>query len=130
MIRLRRLVRDYADAVEADLARYYPGTNLVDLWRPGTALTWRRLRNLVHWLPEDAVTWRVIGQRTLTLAESALVRLWELQAEKVSPDRPGDPYDPGGKQPATTTRKRLGGDVAAQLQAHRERYKDRLPTAS
>lgn len=129
-MRLRRLVRDHADAVEADLARYYPGTRLTDLWRPDPGLTWRRLRNLVHWLPEDATVWRVLGQRTLSLAESAAVRLWELQAEKTSPDRPGTPYDPKGSKPGGNSKRRLTGDITQQLLAHRDRYKDRLPDAS
>lgn len=48
----------HADAVEADLQRYYR-TDLRDVWRPSgglSGLTWRRLRVLIDALPGESAT--------------------------------------------------------------------------
>jgi len=46
----------YAEEIEADLQRYY-GLDFIDLFRPGTMLTWRKLLILLHHLPpESALT--------------------------------------------------------------------------
>lgn len=50
---LGRLLSEYGEAIEADLQRYY-GTDLRDVFRPGSGLTWRRLRALVTGLPPDS----------------------------------------------------------------------------
>ena len=50
---LGALLRDHADAVEADLQRYY-GVDLADLWRSGLSV--RRLSVLVTGLPSGSLT--------------------------------------------------------------------------
>jgi hypothetical protein len=107
-------MRDHADVVEADLARYYPGTHLADVFRPGTGLTWRRLANLVRWLPREAMTWAVLGRAQLSMEADLLMGVWEMWAEQPHPDRPGPAYDPA--KPAGTA------DVTDHLRAHRERF--------
>lgn len=49
-------VAGHHSALEADLARYYPGTDLLDLWRGN--LSWRRLAQLVRWLPKEAALYQ------------------------------------------------------------------------
>ena len=43
----------YAEEIEADLQRYY-NLDFVDLFRPGTMLTWRKLLVLLHHLPPES----------------------------------------------------------------------------
>lgn len=43
----------YPEEVECDLQRYY-GLDFVDLFRPGTSLTWRKLLVLLHHLPPES----------------------------------------------------------------------------
>lgn len=50
---LCRLLSEHGEAIESDLQRYY-GTDIRDLYRPGSDLTWRRLRVLVAYLPADS----------------------------------------------------------------------------
>lgn len=57
---LCRLLNEHGEAIEADLQRYY-GTDLRDLFRPGSGLTWRRLRALVVNLPSDSALARTIA---------------------------------------------------------------------
>ncbi len=66
---LRRLVCDYADPLEADLARYY-GTDLRDLWRGG--LTYRRIGVLVRYLPADSA---LVAALADTVTEQELPRV-------------------------------------------------------
>jgi hypothetical protein len=49
------LVENCPEEIEADLQRYY-GVNFVDLFRPGTELTWRRFMVLFGQLPSDSAT--------------------------------------------------------------------------
>lgn len=49
-------VAGHHQALEADLARFYPGTDLLDLWRG--RLTWRKLAAYVQWLPKDAALYQ------------------------------------------------------------------------
>lgn len=49
-------VAEHHSALEADLARFYPGTDLLDLWRG--RLSWRRLAQLIRWLPPDAALYQ------------------------------------------------------------------------
>lgn len=60
MTGLLRLVREHADAVEADLQRYYH-VDLRDLWRPGRQVTWRRVAVLLRHVPHDAATRALLG---------------------------------------------------------------------
>ncbi|MFI7249788.1 hypothetical protein [Micromonospora chalcea] len=53
ILSLARLIRDHADAVEADLQRYYQ-IDLADLWRGRLSL--RRLATLLRYLPIDSAT--------------------------------------------------------------------------
>jgi hypothetical protein len=44
---------EYQEAIEADLARYYH-LDFLDLYRPGSSLTWRKLLVLVGHLPPES----------------------------------------------------------------------------
>lgn len=57
MIGLAEILRDYGDAVEADLVRHANGTDLRDLYRRDSGLTPRRLLVLIKALPPDALLW-------------------------------------------------------------------------
>ena len=54
------MIRDYGDAVEADLA--FRGIDLRDLYRSGSGLTPRRLYVLVRALPPEALLWNVMRE--------------------------------------------------------------------
>ncbi|MCY9786828.1 hypothetical protein KIK06_23375 [Nocardiopsis sp. EMB25] len=117
---LLRLLRRYADAVEADLLRFYQ-VDLVDLYRPGPRLTWRRLGTLIRMLPADATVWRAAGVDHLSRSEHYLAGLWELWAEQSHPDRPGPPVDEG-RQRTTQRGTPPDGDWSRKLLDHQKRY--------
>lgn len=50
---LCRLLSEHGEAIESDLQRYY-GTDIRDIYRPGSGLTWRRVRALIAHLPADS----------------------------------------------------------------------------
>jgi hypothetical protein len=52
LIGLLRLLKEHGGAIEADFARFYPGHDMLDLFRG--RLTWRRFANLVRWLPPES----------------------------------------------------------------------------
>jgi hypothetical protein len=60
---LAAFLEEHSEAVEADLARFYPAEDLRELFRPGGRLTYRRLGVLLAHLPLEAAT------QTLRLAE-------------------------------------------------------------
>lgn len=76
---LRRLLREYGGAVEADLQRYY-GLPLSALGSP--ALTYRRLRVLLAHLPADSATTRALhpGHAGWDLHAHLLAHLADLAA--------------------------------------------------
>lgn len=104
------------------------GVRLVDLYRPGGALTWRLLGTLVRMLPPQAATWRAMGSDHLSRTDHYLAGLWELWAERHHPDRPGLPAHAAPSKTARTGRPRgttpqAGeGDMTSRLLAHRKRY--------
>lgn len=70
---LCRLLNEHGEAIEADLQRYY-GTDLRDLFRPGSGLTWRRLRALVVNLPPDSALARtMVGPDSVWTLETQLL---------------------------------------------------------
>lgn len=70
---LCRLLSEHGEAIEADLQRYY-GTDLRDLFRPGSGLTWRRLRALVANLPPDSALARtMVGPDSVWTLETQLL---------------------------------------------------------
>lgn len=78
IVRLDALLEEYAEAVEADLLRYY-AVDLGDLWRGG--LTYRRLGVLLDTLPPESAL------RT--------ARRNDLPAEALTAERPDDaPHGP------------------------------------
>lgn len=107
--------------MEADLARYYPGTRLVDVWRPGGGLTYRRLMNLIRWLPKEAATWACLGRASLSIEAHIIASIWEALAEELHPSRPGPVYEPPGEKDPDATPS-PGGDWTAKLLEHRSRY--------
>lgn len=70
---LCRLLTEYGEAIEADLQRYY-GTDLRDLFKPGSGLTWRRLRALITGLPADSALGRaMVGPDSVWTLETQLL---------------------------------------------------------
>lgn len=59
---LRRFLTEYGEAVEWDMARYWPGRSLLELYR-GT-LSWRELRVFLRYLPTDSATARAVRGST------------------------------------------------------------------
>ena len=73
IVGLCRLLSEHGEAIEADLARYY-STDIRDLFRPGSGLTWRRLRALVLGLPEESALGRAIaGEDSVWTLETQLL---------------------------------------------------------
>lgn len=79
---LCRLLSEHGEAIEADLARYY-GADIRDLFRPGSGLTWRRLRALVTNLPAESALGRALGgeDSVWTLETQLLAALHDRLAE-------------------------------------------------
>ncbi|GAA2629572.1 hypothetical protein [Streptomyces axinellae] len=59
---LADFLREYGEAVEWDMARYWPGRSLLELWR-GT-LSWRELKVFLKFLPPDSATARAVRSAT------------------------------------------------------------------
>ena len=59
---LSEFLRRYGEAVEWDMARYWPGRSLLELYR-GT-LSWRELRVFLAHLPPDSATARAVNPRS------------------------------------------------------------------
>lgn len=103
--------------MEASLARYYPGVDLRDLWRPGRRLTLRRLAVLLDHLPPEA-PWHTRhapdGQAAANL-EQLLIDLWNLLVQIH-----------GGKElhPADPRRHQQKTDLD-ELKARQEKYRRR-----
>lgn len=57
---LAEFLTEHGEAVEADFQRYY-GTDIRDLWRPASGLTWRRFRALLSGLPPDSALARSLA---------------------------------------------------------------------
>ncbi len=57
---LVRLLSEYGEAIEADLQRFY-GTDIRELFRAGSELTWRRLRALISGLPPESALARAMA---------------------------------------------------------------------
>lgn len=113
--------------MEADLIIHCNGTRLTDLYRPGGALTFRLLGNLVRMLPPEAATWRAAGVEHLSRTDHYLAGLWELWAEQAHPDRPGPTADEvRAKKKSGRQRRPAGGDMTQQLLEHKKRYADRM----
>lgn len=108
MIGLLRLLRDHADAVEADLGRFY-GLDLLDLWRRPRRLTYRQVLVRVRHLPaESAVAgilrdgkpaWRLEHE----LADAIRQRIDAHRGVKVEDIKP-HPLSPAHEAATTLTR--------------------------
>lgn len=59
---LRRLLEEHGEAVEWDLARYWPGRSLLELYRG--EMSWRELRVFLRYLPQDSATARAVRGST------------------------------------------------------------------
>ena len=59
---LHRFLEEHGEAVEWDMARYWPGRSLLELYR-GT-LSWRELRVFLRFLPNDSATARAVRGST------------------------------------------------------------------
>ncbi|GHH57905.1 hypothetical protein [Streptomyces candidus] len=56
---LHRFLEEYGEAVEWDLARYWPGRSLLELYRG--EMSWRELRVFLRFLPPESATARAIN---------------------------------------------------------------------
>ncbi|MFB7162334.1 hypothetical protein [Streptomyces sp. NPDC056242] len=61
---LARLLREHGEAVEWDMARYWPGRSLLELYRG--QMSWRELRVFLRYLPTDSATARSVRGSTAT----------------------------------------------------------------
>ena len=59
---LRRLLTEHGEAVEWDIARYWPGRSLLELYRG--EMSWRELRVFLRYLPADSATARAVRGST------------------------------------------------------------------
>ena len=59
---LRRFLEEYGEAVEWDVARYWPGRSLLELYRG--EMSWRELRVFLKFLPPDSATARAVRGST------------------------------------------------------------------
>lgn len=59
---LRRFLTEYGEAVEWDMARYWPGRSLLELYRG--EMSWRELRVFLRYLPTDSATARAVRGTT------------------------------------------------------------------
>ncbi|TDC02597.1 hypothetical protein E1091_00355 [Micromonospora fluostatini] len=90
IVSLARLIRRHADAVEADLQRYYR-IDLADLWRG--RLTLRRLATLLRYLPAEAATLGTYGDPAAgwTRTHYLLTDVFHAVTGKPHPARPAPP---------------------------------------
>lgn len=59
---LLRFLEEYGEAVEWDMARYWPGRSLLELYRG--EMSWRELRVFLRYLPPDSATHRSMHPRS------------------------------------------------------------------
>lgn len=59
---LADLLREHGEAVEWDLAHYWPGRSLLELYRGD--MSWRELGVFIRYLPPDSATARVLHKRS------------------------------------------------------------------
>ncbi|GAA3121682.1 hypothetical protein [Streptomyces echinatus] len=123
---LRRFLTEYGEAVEWDVARYWPGRSLLELYRG--EMSWRELRVFLRYLPQDSATARAVRgaspeQEAWTLDRHLLAALIDAQREntfamvklhgdpkKTSRLRPPDPIPrPGVEQRTKSNVIRFGG---------------------
>lgn len=131
---LRRFLTEYGEAVEWDIARYWPGRSLLELYRG--EMSWRELRVFLRYLPPDSATARAVRgvtpeQEAWTLDRQLLASLVDAQREntfamvklhgdpkKTKRLRPPEPIPRPGVQAKKSNVIRFGGrhgSGAAQL---------------
>lgn len=105
--RLYRLLREHGGAVDFDLGRYRPGTNLRHLFTG--ELTHRELISFIKHLPLDSATvrqmhpgeshWDPAYQRLTDIADLLLLGNWQRGGDEHAP-KPDMFPRPGAEQPA------------------------------
>lgn len=78
---LRRFLEEYGEAVEWDMARYWPGRSLLELHRG--EMSWRELRVFLRYLPAESATAQAVNpdnswSRSEQLTAAVVDRLGEL----------------------------------------------------
>lgn len=133
---LLRFLERYGEAVEWDMARYWPGRSLLELYRG--ELSWRELRVFLRYLPTDSATaravrgstaeedaWTLDRQLLATIADAvrentfAVVKL-QGDPKKTGRLKPPDPIPRPGVESKKSNVIRFGGrhgSGAAQLAA-------------
>lgn len=76
---LRRFLTEHGEAVEWDMARYWPGRSLLELYRGD--MSWRELRVFLRYLPPDSATAAAV--RGLTAEEEHWTMERQLMASMV-----------------------------------------------
>ncbi|MBW1600900.1 hypothetical protein JJV70_02035 [Streptomyces sp. JJ66] len=108
---LRRFLAKYGEAIEWDLARYWPGRSLLELYRG--ELSWRELRVFLRYLPPDSATarsvdpdsgWTVDQHLLATVADSVrelthLTLVVNADPKKRRQIKPPDPIPRPGVKP-------------------------------
>lgn len=101
---LRRFLTEYGEAVEWDVARYWPGRSLLELYRG--EMSWRELRVFLRHLPHDSATARAVrggtpDEETWTLDRQLLASAVDAIRENtfVTVKLGGDPKVTGRMKP-------------------------------
>lgn len=129
---LCRFLEEYGEAVEWDMARYWPARSLLELYRGD--MSWRELRVFLRHLPQDSATaravnpdstWTLDQHLAATIADrvgflGALTAYVNADPKKRGRFRPPDPITrPGVAKPKSNVIRFGGrhGSGAAQLAA-------------
>lgn len=132
---LLALMREKPVLVEADLRRFYHGTQLGDLWRFDEhgcrRLTYRQIFVMVSHLPRDSALALDANGGTMpwSLTDHLLADLWALKRNegRKRSQRPKD--HPGRPKPKRTPKER-GPEWEASMRAARRKRRDRLRAQS
>lgn len=128
---LAHLLREHGEAVEWDIAHYWPGRSLLELYRG--EMSWRELRVFLRYLPPDSCTAREIHPRdaveewwtpermlTATLIDSVRITNYLLvklhgDPKKTRGLKPPDPIERPGVESRQKTIRFAGRHGAGQL---------------
>lgn len=109
MTGLRRLLREHAGAVEADLSRYHH-LDLRDHWRPGPdgrpLLTLRQIAVRLRYLPADCAVQAAAGAPGWAVGDYLLADVVHVLSGKPHPSRPSAPAAQGRRSDPARRRAR------------------------
>lgn len=79
---LAHFLREHGEAIEWDMAHYWPGRSLMELYRG--EMSWRELRVFLRYLPQDSATARAMDPDNAWTREQHLLALLGDQASFLS----------------------------------------------